>query len=110
MGCTGSKEKAAPKAAEVPRNEENKPSEHDERPAEVKKDPPKEVVIPQGEPIKLDELDEDFILFEPIEEHYELGEEIGKYVQIPLVFILLCPESLYHYSLPFFYLVRPPTK
>jgi calcium/calmodulin-dependent protein kinase I len=37
-----------------------------------------ERVIPQGEPIKLDELDEDFILFEPIEDHYELGEEIGK--------------------------------
>lgn len=91
MGGCGSKEKAPPKenggGKSKPEEPKEKPAEEkkDNKPTEEKKkDAPKEIVIPQGEPIKLDELDEDFILFEPIEEHYELGEEVGKYVISPI--------------------------
>jgi calcium/calmodulin-dependent protein kinase I len=89
MGCAGSKE-AKDNGGAKPAKQVNdaKPEKPVEKPSagaseakatdDKKKEPPAERVIPQGEPIKLDELDEDFILFEPIEDHYELGEEIGK--------------------------------
>lgn len=90
MGCAGSKE-AKDNGGAKPSKQVNdaKPEKPVEKPSagasgeakatdDKKKEPPAERVIPQGEPIKLDELDEDFILFEPIEDHYELGEEIGK--------------------------------
>jgi hypothetical protein len=91
MGCAGSKE-AKDNGGAKPAKQVNdaKPEKPVEKPSagaseakatdDKKKEPPAERVIPQGEPIKLDELDEDFILFEPIEDHYELGEEIGKCV------------------------------
>jgi serine/threonine protein kinase len=83
MGCGNSKEKPAredPSPKDKPADAKDAKPADSKKPADdgAKKDAPREVVIPQGEPIKLDELDEDFILFEPIEEHYELGEEIGK--------------------------------
>jgi serine/threonine protein kinase len=79
MGCLGSKEKANDQAQ--PQNDKKPAS--DKQPAENahgdnSQPAPREVVIPMGEPIKLEDLEEDFILFEPIEEHYELGDEIGK--------------------------------
>jgi hypothetical protein len=80
--CVGKEAKPAKNNVESKRDD--KPEKPAEKPAESKVEPKKEPAaereIPQGEPIKLDELDEDFILFEPIEEHYELGEEIGKCV------------------------------
>jgi len=85
MGCTGSKKEKGDAGERSSRpadqNDAKKSvtserSEGDQKPAEQPKNPPRE--IPQGEPIKLDELDENFILFSPIEEHYELHEEIGK--------------------------------
>ncbi len=97
MGCINSKEggdKPAPNNAgsggapeKEKKNEKNEKAEkaapsNDNAPAKEQAKPaaeePPAVVIPKGEPIKLDELDEDFILFEPIEDFYELGEEIGK--------------------------------
>lgn len=99
MGCVSSKEaKDSGASKNVASARDEKPEKPVEKPAaasEAKaadvKEAPAERVIPQGEPIKLDELDEDFILFEPIEDHYELGEEIGKCV--PLTQLLLVGAS-----------------
>ena len=89
MGCVSSKQakesdnngsvKSEAKAAAVPAASPatNGVAVADDKPASAA---PALRAIPMGEPIKLDDLDENFILFEPIEDHYELGEEIGKYV------------------------------
>jgi len=66
---------------ESDRGERKTDDKHETDKHESSKEAPKgreHPAIPKGKPINLDELDDDFIIFDPIEDTYELGEEIGK--------------------------------
>jgi len=85
MGCFGSKEEKKEKPPKkVPKKES--PAVSDDEGSEDKpkkpneKKQPKEVDRPEikGKKVDMDKLDDDFIIFEPLEDYYTLGDEIGK--------------------------------
>jgi len=79
MGCFGSKDPDAPKPSnnagagagasggQAGGNGGGKKNTKEEQRAQIK-----------GRPVDLDKLDDDFIIFEPLEDSYTVGEEIGK--------------------------------
>lgn len=78
MGACLSKQggdQVPPKGKKKKADEEKK---HEDEPQQDRKELEPHKPIPKGARIDLDNLDPDFILFEPIEDHFELHEEIGK--------------------------------